>query len=353
MEVWQMRGMTLAPALIGLFGITGALANEKFGLEVAETRPFRNADVARAAEARAASGGHHHGHNHAGHSHAGHSHAGHAHAGAGHEHGIETENLFGFTLGSDTEHTGAKGVAIESIGRFGKRSSGYSALGQKMEFAFGLTDNFSASVALLGDYHRVKEKPAYAGMVEEVRSRYLFNGFGGEVRYRVLDRTKAPFGLTFHAEPSIAFSDELTGLKGIKYGSENKIIFDKELLPEKLFGAINLLHEMEIVKEKGAPVWERSTKIGASLALTYQVMPKVFLGAEARYQRAYEGLSFKAYLGDAWYIGPTVSARIGDRAWMSLAYAGLVGGKAKGSQQKYDLDNFERHQVRLKVGMEF
>ena len=107
------------------------------------------------------------------------------------------------------------------------------------------------------------------------------------------------------------------------------------------------------MKEKGAPAWERSSKVGASFAATYQIMPNVFLGAEARYLRAYEGLRMKAYLGDAWYLGPTVSARFAENYWVSIAYNGLVGGQAKGGGVKYDLDNFERHQLRVKLGMEF
>lgn len=309
--------------------------DQKFGQEHVETRDFRNPEVKRAAESRPAGG------------HAGHNH------GAGKAHGIETENLFGFTLGSDTEHAGAKGLALENVARFGKRASSYFGLGQKLEFAYGITNDFSASLALLGDHHRIKEKPAYAGTVENVKSRYLFNGFGGEIRYRLMDRQKAPFGLTLHLEPSIARSDELSGLKGIKYGTENKIILDREVIADKLFVAFNLLQELEVVKEKGATTWERSSKVGASVAATYQIMPNVFLGAEARYLRAYEGLRMKAYLGDAWYLGPTVSARFAENYWVSIAYNGLVGGQAKGGGLKYDLDNFERHQLRVKFGMEF
>ena len=320
--------LAAAPASAQLF-------QEKFGQERVETREFRNPDVRRAAEARPA------------------GHAGHAHGHGGHEHGIKNENLFGFTLGSDTEHKGAKGVALENIMRFGKRETHYTALGQKLEFAYGITDNFSASLALLGDYHRIKEKPAFVGTVGDVKARYLFNGFGGEMRYRFLDRKTSPFGLTLHLEPSIAFSDEASGLRARKYGSENKLIFDQEIIKDKLFMAFNLTQEMEVTKERGAGAWERVSTVGASLAATYQVLPNIFLGAETRYLRSYDALRLKVYNGDAWYVGPTFSARFAENYWISVAYSGLVGGHAKGSTQKLDLGNFERHQIRLKAGMEF
>lgn len=332
---------TLAlPLAVAMAGNVHAQTSSS-GRESVETRGFRNLEAEKAARARAASGGHHHG--------AG-GHAHHAHGGA--EHGVETENIFGFTLGSDTEHAGAFGIAVENVGRFGKRDASYSALGQKLELAYGVTNDLSVSLALLGDFHRVKPRDG-ATTFEQVDSRYMFNGIGGEIRYRFLDRRNNPFGLTLHIEPSLAFSDEVSGLRGRKFGAENKIIFDREIIPERLFASFNLLHEMERMKERGADSTERGTKVGASLALAYQFMPNYLIGAETRYVRAYEGLTMTSYLGDALYVGPTVSARIAEKYWFSLAYNGLVAGREKASGQRLDLANFERHQFRLKFGYEF
>lgn len=308
--------------------------------EQIETRPFRNPEV----EAAARAGGH--AHRHAGHGHE------HAH-GEGHEHGIETENLFGFTLGSDTEEEGARGVAVESVGRFGKRDAHYGALGQKLEASYGVTDDLSVSAALLGDHHRVRARPSGSAF-EDVDARYMFNGFGGELRYRFLDRKRSPFGLTLHLEPSIALSDELTGLRGRKYGSENKLILDRELVPDRLFAAFNLLHEIERVREKGSTEIERASKAGASLSVAARLGDTpVFLGAETRYLRAYQGFSFARSTGDAWYAGPFVAARVGEHLWFNLAYSGLIGGRERDTGLRPNLTDFERHQVRLKVGYEF
>lgn len=353
---YMFRSIALSKAFSPCFSAFPALAALTFALSAAssdpahaqsagvEVRAWRNTEAARAADQRATQERAH------GHSHAqGHA-QGHAHGGA--EHGVETENVFGFTLGSDTEHEGASGVAVESVARFGKRGGAYAAVGQKLEFAYGVTDSLSMSAALLGDYHRVRPR-GDDERLETVAPRYLFNGFGGEVRYRFLDRRNNLFGLTLHIEPAVAFSDEASGLRGRKYGAESKLIFDRELVPERLFLAFNLLHEIERMKERGAPEIERGVKAGASLALAYQVLPNVFIGAEARYMRAYEGYRFNAYLGDAWHAGPMLSARINEKYWFSLAYGGLVGGREKGAEARLDLANFERHQVRLKFGYEF
>jgi hypothetical protein len=334
-----------------------------FGNERVETRSFRNSDVEKAVQSRSEN-------SHAGHSHGGHSHGGHNDKGHADEHGIETESLYGFTLGSDTEHAGAKGVAIETVTRWGKRSDDYSAIGTKLEFAYGVTNDLSISLGLLGDYHSVKKKPATAKAVAldainngedpdeavrdgRVKSRFIFNGFGGEMRYRFLDRKTSPFGMTLHLEPVITLSDEASGLRARKFGSENKLIFDQEVLSDRLFVSFNLLHEMEVVKEKSAEAWERASRVGASFAATYQVMPKVFLGGEVRYLRGYEGLGLKAYTGDGLYVGPTLYANLGDALWVSAAWNTLVGGHAKGVPGALNLDDFERHNLRIKVGMEF
>ena len=318
-------------------------------------------------------------------------HAGAPENGDDHKHGFETENLFGFTLGSDTDDAGVKTVAFETVARFGKRGGSYTGIGQKLEFGFGVTDNFNLSFSALGDYHRVRNVPD----LDDVRGRYAFNGFGGEVRWRFLDRKHAPFGMTLQLEPSVSRIDEVSGQAGRVLGSENKLIFDRELVPEKLFGAINLLYDVEKVKERGEPT-ERSANAGIAAAFAYQVAPKLFLGGEARYLRAYEGFGLKRWQGEALYVGPTLYTQFQQNAWLSLSWNMQVAGRQAtnrreraeafseflgesagyaeaataaleagedlpsppslpgiGRRGRLDLANFERHQLRVKIGFEF
>jgi hypothetical protein len=312
---------------------------------------------------------------------------GHAHSEGGHD-GVETENLFGFTLGSDTEEARAKGVALENVGRIGKRGGTYRGLGQKLEYNFGVTDNLSLSFLLLGDYHRLRNVPGF----ENVPGRYATNGVGAEVRWRFLDRKTSPFGLTLHLEPSVARIDEVTGQAGRKLGSENKLIFDRELIPNSLFGAINLLYDVERMKERHSSfVAERAATPAVSAALAYRVTDDLFLGGEARYLRAYEGFGLKKWQGEAVYVGPTLFARFLNNGWVSAAWNYQVSGRTATNRAERadaiaefneavaavaetpegaeppplptppafarcgnkDLVNFERHLFRLKVGFEF
>lgn len=324
-----------------------------------------------------------HGHGDDQHSANQHDQPGHAHAENQNDHEVETENLFGFTLGSDTEEAGAKGVAVETIGRLGKRGGSYRGLGQKLEFSFGATNDVSFSVAALGDYHRLRNIPGF----EDVPGRYAFNGIGGELRWRLLDRKAAPFGLTLHLEPSVARIDEVSGQAGRKIGSENKLILDRELIPDTLFGAINVLYDVERMRERHANfVAERAANAGLGAALSHRVTENLFLGAEARYLRAYEGFGLRKWHGEALLVGPTLFARLPTNGWISASWNVQLAGRTAinraeraevtsefneafaaaidageppppvpdfGGRGRKDLVNFERHQFRLKVGFEF
>lgn len=266
----------------------------------------------------------------------------------GHVHGIETENMFGFLSGSDTDEKGAKAVAVEIVGRSGKRDGNYHAVSKKLEIGYGVTDDLSMAVGFLASYHNIKNVTGFTD-VQGLR----FNGLGGELRYRFLSRPQHGWGLTLHLEPSWQRHDEVTGIEAVKWGSENKLILDKELLSGKLFGAVNLMHEMEKVREKGAGLTERGSVIGVGAALSYAVLPQTFVGGELRYLRSYDGLEMRAYTGDAVFVGPTLFSHVTEQFWISAAYGVQVYGQPRASTQSLNLDTFDRHHFRLKIGAHF
>jgi hypothetical protein len=333
--------------------MSASQAEEPFGQETVEVRPPRQPVTAARPPHRHAHGDahrhkeHRHGDRHSADTHR-HAETGHGHGDDRHDHDIESENLFGFTLGSDVEEAGAKGLALEAVGRFGKRTGVYDTVGKKLEFAIGVTDRISVAFGAFTSYHRI------SGVTDlEHLKKYAFNGFGAEVRWRLLDRKTNPVGMTIHVEPSVQTHDELTGQPGTKYGAENKLILDAELIKDRLFAAFNLLYEVERVREHGSDEWEKGSKIGAAIAATYQFVPNVFAGAELRYLCAYAGLTLNAWAGEALYVGPTLFVRITPRVWLAAAWNVQVAGKEADSDERLDLANFERHQARLKVGAEF
>ncbi len=60
--------------------------------------------------------------------------------------------------------------------------------------------------------------------------------------------------------------------------------------------------------------------VGLSAALAAQVMPGVFIGAEVRNLRHYEGLGLSQFAGQALYVGPTLYMTLGAQFWLSAAW---------------------------------
>lgn len=321
---------------------------EPFGQENVELRTPR---YQRAAPPPARHG-HHHGHNHA-HAHThGHDQRGrHPHdPHFGHDHGLETEHLFGFVSGSDVHHRGALIAMVEIVGRFGKRDGHYEAFGKKFELAYGVTDSLNAALSLSAARHKISGVTGF----DNVSNDLAFNGFGGEIRWNLVKRAMpGTVGITLHLEPVVQRYDELSGLRGRKYGSENKLIFDTELVKDRLFAGFNLQYEVERVLERGETEWERGSKLGFAFGLTGRVAPDLYLGFNVQYQRAYEGLTFGEFTGEALYLGPTLFTKIGDKGFLALAWNRQVWGEEAGNPARLDLANFERDLFRMRAGIHF
>jgi hypothetical protein len=93
--------------------------------------------------------------------------------------------------------------------------------------------------------------------------------------------------------------------------------------------------------------------VGAGAALAAQIMPGVWLGGEMRYLRDYSGSMLNVFAGQALYVGPTVYARLSRSAFVSAAWNSQIWGGTTGAPGALDLANFERHQVKLRFGLEF
>ena len=140
----------------------------------------------------------------------------------GHVHGIMTEDIFGFTLGSDTEEQGAQILETENDATFGSRDQTYTGINNKIQFTYGVTDYFTASLGLLGGYWNIRNRgPGYSATEtgETVPTEYAFPqvnnyrfaGIGGELRLNLLKRRENFVGLTLHAEPAFRLADEVSG----------------------------------------------------------------------------------------------------------------------------------------------
>src|SRR3954452_14867522 len=96
---------------------------------------------------------------------------------------IETENLFGFTTGSDIGLQGEKEISAQTVGRFQKRDGSFRGLEHKLEFEFTPTQFMQLELGLLGTSHRIRDVTGF-----DDRNRSGFEGISGELRYLLLGR---------------------------------------------------------------------------------------------------------------------------------------------------------------------
>ena len=261
---------------------------------------------------------------------------------------FDTEHLFGFTEGSDIGEKGERELELEFEGRGAKRHGSYRALSQATALKLTLTDNFRIAPAIAFDHYHIRGVPGLADRSSATLSEIAF-----EMKYRVLDRETGPFGLTLAATPFWGHVDTASGEPENAYGVSLRALADKELVADRLFGALNLGYGIANSRSRAGRVWERSSDLAISAAVTGRVSESVFLGIETRYERAHEDLTVGRLAGWALFVGPTLYARLGDTAFLSVAWNAQVAGHASGDGSRLDLDNFERNQVMVRFGIAF
>lgn len=261
---------------------------------------------------------------------------------------IETEHLFGFTLGSDVGSRGEREIESATATRIGKRGGSYGAVTQKLSLELVPAENLRTEFSAIGVSHDIIGVPGF-----DNRRQLGFGGLSAEVRYRLLDRNSAGIGLTLAAEPHWSRFEEVSGEHTRQYGVDLAVAIDKELVRDRVVAAVNLLYQPEAARSPVTGTWSNESMAGVASALMVQVRPGILVGGEARYLRRYDGLGFDAFAGQAVFVGPTVYAAISDRAWFTLAYSAQVAGHEVGHPAALDLRGFERHQVRFLFGVTF
>jgi hypothetical protein len=128
---------------------------------------------------------------------------------------------------------------------------------------------------------------------------------------------------------------------------------DRELITGRLLGAFNLAYATGASRIHATGIWEHDSTLAMSGALSGKVVEGVFVGGEVRYERAYEGMGLDRLAGYGVFIGPSLYARLSDKAWLSAVWNAQVAGRAKDDPGSLDLTNFERHLVKVRLGIQF
>lgn len=262
--------------------------------------------------------------------------------------GIDTEHLFGFMIGSDVGEAGEREIQSQTTGRFSKSSGTYRAITQAVELEFVPAKNFRVELGAAFASHDINGVMGF-----EDRRQIKLQGASVDLRYRFLDRDTAPVGLTFGIETHAERVDENTAAPVRSYGTELKLAFDRELVPNYVVAALNFLYQPEWTRVVTSGAAQQESTVGVAAAMMAQVQPGFFIGAEARYLRKYEGVGLNAFEGDALFVGPTVFFKLTPRSRLTAAWSFQMWGRAAGAPGSLNLVDFERHQGRLVFGVNF
>jgi hypothetical protein len=264
-------------------------------------------------------------------------------------HEAESKYMFGFIDGADIGNEGEKALEYEATGSFQKRGGRYAALEHEFAFEHVLTQNFSYELSAHALSHSIS---GVEGLDD--RNSTQFSGASAKLRYLIIGRGPgSPIGLTVSAEPEWARVDDVDGTKTQAYSSEFRIVADTELIPNRLFAAINLIYEPGVAKPADSGMWERSSSAGVGLGLSYRITPTWAMGVAGEYDRAYDGLALQTFDGHALFLGPTMQINLSRKMLLAAAFMAQVAGHAVDDPRPLDLTNFERYRANLKVEIEF
>ncbi|KMO33936.1 hypothetical protein VQ03_24105 [Methylobacterium tarhaniae] len=260
---------------------------------------------------------------------------------------IDSEHLFGFTEGSDLGVPGEAELEWETTGRLGKRLGRFLAVDSGLALKMPLTGDFRLAPGVTFNAYDIGSPG------DPVRTTGGFNGGFLETRLRLLDRRESPFGLTLSIVPAYGTVDGGSGVGARSFGTDVALLADRELIPGTLVAAVNLGFAFSTTRLPARDERVLGSGIEVAGALAYQVRPGLFVGAEARYARTYEGLALDRLAGQAAYLGPTLYTTLSPQAWASFTWSFQVAGRASGEPGPLDLSGFDRHQMRLRVGYNF
>lgn len=265
-----------------------------------------------------------------------------------HAEGIDTEHLFGFMIGTDVGNVGEREFQSQTSGRFGRDGGRYRAIGQEFELEFVPVSNFRVEIGSSFVGHDIRGVTGF----DDARQ-LAWQGMSLDLRYRLLDRENAPFGLTFAVEGQLNRIDEVSAARVRNFETEFRIAFDREVIPNYALVALNLIYQPEWTRVLASGAAEQEATVGAALGAMFRIRPNVLVGGEARYLRRYEGIGLDEFSGQALFIGPTAYFQLSPRSRLTAAWSVQAWGRPASSGATLDLFNFDRYRARLIFGVNF
>jgi hypothetical protein len=270
---------------------------------------------------------------------------------------VDTEHLFGFTEGADAGEKGEQEVVIDTVTRVSKRRDGpgpstYRVLDTRFAYQFNPIDKLSIEFSAFGTLRRQRN------IVDlDDKSYGTFDGVSMEVKYQFLKGTKEqPLGLALEVRPRFTRILPVEGNGANIFDLESLLQLDVQVVPDKLWYGSNISFEPAAGRQRGGGPGYRSSTFLWSNVLVGRIGENKYFGPEVRYLRGYEGIFLNQLESEALTVGPALHHRFTEKIWLTAAYAGQVWGRDADptlAGRALGLNQFERHNVRVKFGMEF
>ncbi len=74
----------------------------------------------------------------------------------------------------------------------------------------------------------------------------------------------SPIGLTFSVTPEWSRVDGTSGLRTRDFSTEFRLIADTEIIPNRLYAAVNALYQPDVAKASGDLAWSRTATGGVT-----------------------------------------------------------------------------------------
>lgn len=273
-----------------------------------------------------------------------------------------SEHMLGYVKSAETIPAKSKEIYQIITLRDGKSYGEYKGYNYSTEFEYGVTNAFSAAVALKAQ--KIDRKDLVVdGYLPKVENNSLeLSGAELELKYNFLSPAKDDFGLSVAFGVDHSWYDVHSGLSKDTTSVELTLLLQKFFLEGEVvwYGNIGMestyADRNEIEKDDDFE-WptkpEMEIELKYSTGLSYRFMPNWYLGAEVLYETEYE-----TEVGQerwSWFAGP--SLHYGARSWWITAtwIKQLEGGGEGFDEQEKGLHLIEKteNEYKLKVGFNF
>lgn len=275
----------------------------------------------------------------------------------------------GYLKSAETLPQGAQEATLSITQKEGKRYGSYKRDEYRAEYAYGLTNDLSAAFYLNGIQHNFDCGTGCAGGPDDADKEISgslhqsrMTGASIELKKNLLSPYKDHLGLALLGEVTYATRDNITGEKGVGWGYETKLIFQKPYLDGQLQWLTNLELEVESWKAEGGSTTEWAVAPRLRTGVSYRFAPKWSVGLEGWIDKEIlnsPGVTNDGKGGwemDHWDLFAGPSIHYGDKSWWFTVTAvkQIAGSDESNNNHKgRHLADHEKKELRVKVGYNF